>query len=530
MRREALLLVLSLLFSASFAKSYYYNSINLDVTVLPNGDMQVTEYETITFEGSYTYVYRNFYESVSDFSISGDYSRFERSGNEYKWYGDWTDTAKNFTLSYVIKDAWTVTNDYDQLFYTLVFKDRTVPVGSSRATFTFPAGFRYDNYRVNTGSVSVNGNVVTVTASNILPNSPLDFEITLPKGVISPPGSFKNFITLNPELVGLLFNLPYVLFIFLIVRGFFDYKKKKEMLDKESTFYEKVNPESYPPAIAELLVTYKVGINSITATIIDLAVKGYIHVNKIVKHMWRDEIIFVKVKGNFDRLLGYEKDLMELMFKHKEQVNLDELRKILNPARSASSPITSLNSSMEDEAVSLGLNDKNIGSELLGNFFSVAKFPLIGGALFFVYLFVTIGLGVGAFVVAANIVMIIVLFASIIILGSLNVKLLKLTPKGEGARITYRELREFIKKSPLTEGRIFDTYLPYAIALGVQKEWVKKAEALTYESKWHDSNISTMSIISLTNSINSSIMPSSSGGGGGFGGGGGAGGGGGGAG
>ena len=528
MRREVLLLVLSLLFSVSFAKSYYYNSINLDVTVLPNGDMQVIEYESITFEGSYTYVYRDFYKSVNDFSISGDYTKLERSGDEYKWYGAWTDVTKTFTLNYVIKDAWTVTNNHDRLFYTLVFKDRTVPVLNTRAVFTFPAGFRYTDYRVNTGSVTASGNIVTVTAINIQPNSPLDFEITLPKGVISPPNSFKNFISLNTGLVSILANIPYFFFIALCIKGFFDYKRKKEALDKESTFYEKVNPESYPPAIAELLVTYKVGINSVTATIIDLAVRGFIHINKIVKHMWRDEIIFVKVKSEFVRLLGYEKELMELMFRHKEQVNLDELKKILNPTRSVSTPITSLNSSMESEAVSLGLNDKKIDAELSGIFFSTAKYPLIGGALFVAYLFFTVYSGLIGLVITMNIVTIVVLFGTMTILGTINAKLLRLTPKGEGARIAYLELKEFIKKSPLTEGRIFDTYLPYAIALGVQKEWVKKGEMLNYESKWHDNNINTLSIIALTNSINTSITPSGSGGGG-FGGGGGAGGGGGGA-
>lgn len=529
MRREVLLLVLLFAFSVSFAKSYYYNSINLEVTIMPNGDMQVTEYETITFDGDFSYVYRDFYDSVSDFSISGDYSRFEHSGSKYTWYGNWVSTTKTFTLSYIIKDAWKVTSDYDQLFYTIIFKDRSVPVISSRSVFTFPDNFKYTNYRVNTGFVSVSGNTVTVTANNVQPNSPLDFEITLPKGVISPPASLKNFASLSPDLMGLFLKIPYVFFYFFIFKGFFDYKKKKESLDKESTFYDKTRVEDYPPAVAELLVTYKVGINSITATIIDLAVRGYIHINKIVKHMWPDEIVFVKTKNDFSRLLGYERDLMELIFRNKDKINLSELKLILNPRGTVNMPITSLNNSMENEAVNLGLNDKKISDELFSASFSVTKFPLIGCVLFFVYLFTLIYLELVGFVILINVITVLALFGSISVLSILSVKLLRLTPKGEGARLTYKELKDFIKKSPLTEGRIFDTYLPYAIALGVQKEWIKKAQALNYQSNWHDNNISTITIISLTNSINASIMPRSSGGGGGFGGGGGAGGGGGGA-
>lgn len=114
------------------------------------------------------------------------------------------------------------------------------------------------------------------------------------------------------------------------------------------------------------------------------------------------------------------------------------------------------------------------------------------------------------------------------------------TAKGEIGKQKYSELKEWIKKYPLMEERIFNEFLPYTIAFGIQDYWIKKFEGLHRQIKadWYagSSGFFDATSFRLFNSgFNSTLAASMRGGfsvgfgGGGFGGGGGAGGGGGGA-
>lgn len=79
----------------------------------------------------------------------------------------------------------------------------------------------------------------------------------------------------------------------------------------------------------------------------------------------------------------------------------------------------------------------------------------------------------------------------------------------------------------------FNTFLPYAIALGVEKEWAKQFEGinLTESTTWYSGNLATFSAVALVSNIggsfasvvssNSSVSSSGGSSGGGFGGGGG---------
>jgi uncharacterized membrane protein len=94
----------------------------------------------------------------------------------------------------------------------------------------------------------------------------------------------------------------------------------------------------------------------------------------------------------------------------------------------------------------------------------------------------------------------------------------------------YDDLENWMQTYPLKRQRLFDEFLPYAIAFGIGDVWVEKMEALgVIKRDWYSGNLTSSSYLSFRSSMRNSLAssPSSSGGGGGFGGGGGAGGGGG---
>jgi uncharacterized membrane protein len=530
--KKIITLIILLSISIASAKSYYYDSINVNVTVLDNGDLTVVEAETLVFDGQYSYVYRDFNSLVYNLQVSGDYTSLEQSGTKYTIRGDWVDTAKTFIFTYTIKDPLTITRDYDQLYYTIVFWDRDVPVSRSEAIFNFPNNINGSAYRTNRGTVTkLDDKTLMLLATDIPSNSAFDFEINLPKGVITPQDNWKNFASMNQEIMNTIIITPLILLNLLTIYGLIKYYKLKKEKDKSLVAYERINPESLPPAMAGLLVNFNASVRGITATIIDLAVKGYIYIHKIIKPLWPDETILVKVKDGLSRLNDYEQLIMNTIFNKKKEVSLSELRYKFNPQFKAydETPLKKILDLMQDEAVKLGLADDKINKLITNNTLRLIVWPLTSIILTILYTIITNDYTNGI-TISITLTTIFIGIIGLIILSALSTNLIKLTSKGESGRQEYKDLKEFIKKSPLTEGRIFDTYLPYAIALGVQKYWVKKANELEYQSSWHDNNISTMSIIALTSVMNTSVMPASSGGGaGGFGGGGGAGGGGGGA-
>jgi len=543
MRKGALLLGL-LILSTSFAKSYYYDSINQNITVMQNGDLKFIEQETLAFDGSFSYVYRYFYEPISNFRITGDIIRWERNGNEYKWYGSWVNTNKTFTIHYEVKDALNVTREKDILYITLVFWDRSVEVKNSINLITFPQNVNLNQttMRINKGTITqIDEHTIMIKANNIPQWSALDFEIKIPKGMLQPPNNFKNFASTYPEAITAIILTPFIIYIFLVIKSLQNLIKEKKAKDKSRIAYKEIRIEEYKPAVAGLLTNYSASVKDVTATIIDLAIKGYIYIHKIVKKFWPDETILVKTKSNYSRLNDYEKLIMNTIFKTKKKVKFSELRKKFNPPGKLSidTPLHKIKELMKEQVIKLELSDKKIGDLLISKAWKIIK-PItisIGLLVIHILLAIIIQEHINHLIIPILVVTLIIKSIITMILASNSTKLINLTPKGMNAKQTYLNLKEYIKKQPLTDGRLFDTYLPYAISLGVQKHWIKKAQQLekyeTRQSTWHSDTITVATIASLTTTMNNSVSPASrggaGGGGGGFGGGGGAGGGGGGA-
>ncbi len=508
---KKMLIVVLLLFSPAFAKSYYYNLINLDIFVLKNGDINVIEKESFHFNGNFSYAYRSFYKNVEDFKVQG-YAT-EKTGNKYVWHGSWKDTDKTFVLTYKIKDPFVVKKDYDLLYYTIVFKDRSVPVKSAVAHIYFPKSIKNAKYEINEGSVKIiNDSVIMLTASDIPPNTAVDFRIKLPKGVINPPNTWKNFLSVNNEFLSFLFSLPLILFSLLIVKGAKEYKKAKE----NEKNYEKARPEDYPPAMAGLLLEFPPKPKEIMATVIDLAIRGYIYIHKIVKAFRRDEIVLVKTKNDFSKLNDYEKEIMEVLFSKKDSIKIKDLHKKFKPIT-----LKIISRLIKKEGQKLNLYEKDINILLKDTLLKILKWPFVGYLLVLGYGTYFYLMNLSLFYTNVFIATMLINYVSLLVMTIKSFSVISLTPKGYGAKKAFNELKEYIEKSPLKEGRVFDTYLPYAISLGVQKKWIKKAKQIGYKPYWADSNINLKSLSTFITTSSSGVGGGGGGGGGGAGGGGG---------
>jgi hypothetical protein len=103
----ALLLVsIVLLLSFASAKSYTIDKADVGFVINPNGSVNVTEYITFNFNGSFTYAYRDLPNewSYSNFHIYDGETELQYettpNGNstQYKWHYSAIDQVKTFKM------------------------------------------------------------------------------------------------------------------------------------------------------------------------------------------------------------------------------------------------------------------------------------------------------------------------------------------------------------------------------------------------------------------------------------------------
>lgn len=119
-----LLITILLLSISSQAKDLDFESVDVEITILPNGDLAVVEYRTYRFEGSFSWAdYRlnrsefgeiydlrvdemgNSYQQ-SDSEEPGTYHLIEKKNERgIKWYYSAKDTTRRFIISYTLTDV-----------------------------------------------------------------------------------------------------------------------------------------------------------------------------------------------------------------------------------------------------------------------------------------------------------------------------------------------------------------------------------------------------------------------------------------
>ncbi len=371
------------------------------------------------------------------------------------------------------------------------------------------------------------------TAKGLQPGEGLTVQGLLPAGYVSnyliadqkPPLTFEDFV---PYIVGSMIALGsgFVGLIFLL-RHF-----RKRMRQKAQTIvaqYE--SPDSLSPAEIGLLNDDVSNTVEITATLIDLAVRGYIRIEQTSAKKWytKAKYKFYLIK-QYDELKHYEKKLLDTIFGgHKYDIQkLEENIVALPPEDEAlGEAFKKIKDQLKDHdskylaAVELERLDKTAMSMTLTSIHSELKDELKKKGFY------------GSLSSEPGVVEKLLDTDNITDAGAkewAKVQGLKLyLGVAEKDRLNFTDAPE---RTP----EIFNKLLPYAVALGVEKEWAKQFENMdlsTSSGGWYNGGTSHLSSTALASGIgtsfassfsnNTTVSSSSSGGssGGGFGGGGG---------
>jgi hypothetical protein len=433
--------------------------------------------------------------------------------------------------------------EHDELYWNVTGFDWAFPIDRGSATVRFdfdvPAGSittegytgPYGSNRQDfTSHVDADGVAYFEANDSLGPLNGLTIVVMWPKGLVTEPTALDRATWIlkdNAGLVILLVGFVAVLAYAIPVWSRYGKDPEEGVL---VTRYEP--PRTFSPASLRYIRQMYYDDKTMTAGILSLAVKGYLRINDLgSKHT----LFKLEPGPDAPALATGEAELYEALFKDGKRVVLEQdNHALLGGARAAHR-----SSLVKDyKRHYFRLNSLLNLPSILVAVASIALAFIVGGRL--------------------SIAMIVVIVIMMLTVAFFGVIMRRPTPRGRKVldeMLGFRDYLEVAEKDemnlrnpPEKTPELFEAYLPFALALGVEQDWAEKfadvLEAIRepdgrgyqpawYSGSWDSSRISSNigSVSSgLGSAISSSVTPpgsSSGGGGGGFSGGGGGGGGGG---
>lgn len=298
----------------------------------------------------------------------------------------------------------------------------------------------------------------------------------------------------------------------------------RPLFSDDTIVVEYLPPDGMRPGQMGVIVDEEADTLDVTATIIDLAVRGYIHITEVPKKGWFGDTDWKlnKLKPVDDTLLGYESKLLSSLFTGRgDEVEMSDLK----------DKFADRLERVRDAMYSDAMNNKWFSRRPDS---SKAQWAILGAALVIAGIVVSFAIGyvtgralVGAGIIVAGL-MLIVASPSMSRRTALGSEVFRRTI---GFRL-YIETAETRMQQFNEQENVFARYLPFAIVFGCVDKWAKAfegiagaAEAAT--SGWYSSSrpfqvaAFTAGMSNFSSSVTSTISSSpsssgSSGGGSGF--------------
>jgi uncharacterized membrane protein len=460
--------------------------------------------------------------------------------------------AQTYVVEYDVDNVITFYNDHDELYWDVNGDQWGQPISQVDYTLHLPSGLvpadqaprcfagSYGSTN-STCTVEVNGNAVIARASQLAPYQTLTVVSGFNKGYFMPETTIEK---LQPYIVPVLMTSVLPL-LTLIIGGTIWWRRGRDPAGRGTVVPQYAPPEGLTATEMGSLMDFKVDNRDITAAIIDLALRGYVRIIEAKRDrlLAPDKLTYQLelLKDDFTQLRNYEKELLGALFevtivgakadiskaKNKFYTTAKVIRDEVEAALQVrgyyrTSPKKYLKAASVLAAVGF------FAFYLLGSLHLFAVSVLVSSVV--AWLFVRAMPSRSALGVAAK-------------EQALGLKMYIETAEKDRIDMLQSPNAPYAANAaaPVKTVELFEKLLPYAMVLGVEKQWAKEFEGIYQQSPgWYSGNWTTFNSLVLVNSLSGGFQsnfataftaPRSSGssgfGGGGFSGGGGGGGGGG---
>lgn len=337
-------------------KSYDFERWETDIAVQKNGSLLVKETQVLNFTGQFSFLNRELSSKKANFSEGRSYGRVRfkdirvtnldgtpagdvkvtklGNGNTNIRIGfSAMNEQKGWIIEYRQTGSIVYAEDYDRLYFNVVSIDRTVPIKSSKTTVRLPEGtdmervkatqYVHENYPIPDVTSSREGDALVWTTGTIPPMAPFTIDVGFPKGVVQVPLTYR--AGFGAGVIALA-----VLLVLLVSAGMIWtwWKKGRDVAAPELDVVRYMPPEDLKPMEVAFLIDEATGPGDITATIVDLAIRGRLVITEHEKGKIRKrkEYGFQLRDATPEGLDRFEKKTMDALFESGHSVTQESLK------------------------------------------------------------------------------------------------------------------------------------------------------------------------------------------------------------
>jgi len=535
-------------------KELRIEKFDAEIVVAPNSSVDVTEniqahfiggpwhglYRTIPIE----YVtpqglnYTLFLDVKSVTDGTGKKLKFESSRERHYrklkiFVPDADNSTQTISINYTVSDALRFFEDHDEFYWNVTGDAWDVPIQSASARIILPEGATGIRANVFTGAfrstahnaeAQIAGNGVEVHTDGPLHyHEGLTVAVAFDKGFVHEPSGFETFLRTIRSNLPLLIPVG----VFIIMFYLWWTRGRDPRLRPIAAQYEP--PDKLTPGEVGTLVDNSADMRDITASIVDLAVRGYL----TIEQTQRDHLLGLvhdknyifhlkKPRTEWTALKSHEQDLIGGLFADGDNVSLSDLQNRFYKF------LPNIKNDIFDSLVQHGYYARRpdrVRTTYVGIGLIVGFLMIWGGSA----MAASLGMAPLSFIVAG-------ILSAAIILG-FGWFMPAHTEQGTRALEGVLGFEDFLShveadrfNRTIKTPEMFEKFLPFAMALGVEKNWSKAFQGIyTQPPSWYRGaygpNFYPLLFISDLNTMSSqasSMMTSAprSSGGSGFGGGG----------
>lgn len=548
-KKFVLLIAVAAILVPAVAAAEKIENFNAVLRVQADSSVQVQETIVYNFEGlsrhgifrtiPYKYNARggNFSVQITNISVrdsSGAPYRFtvSNSGNNKQiQIGDskvYVDGTKTYVISYTIGRAINYFSDHDELYWNVTGNGWGVSIGAASATVYLPAAVELSKLQAAcfAGALGANSpcaNIEVPTGSdsqtagaeyrqdNLAAGEGLTVVEGFPKGVVQQPLWWQELLrTIADNIILLLPLLVFGLMFYLWqTRG-------RDPQGRGTIVAQYEPPFSLSPAEVGTIIDERADNQDISADIINLAVRGYIKIARVEKKGMifdsADHELYL-LKNPDDNIAPFEKTLLDKLFAEAGEIDADG--SVISQKKVSLSllknkfykDLQEIRKQIYESLVTGGYFTKN--PERVRGYYIGAGVILIFACI---WLSAVISSFVGAFGVASVI-------ASAIIVAIFGYFMPQRTLRGVEAKEQILGLKEYLNiaekdriafhNAPDKSPERFEKLLPYAMVLGVEKQWAAQfAGIYSQPPSWYagapGTNFSSLILISSLGDFRSS--------------------------
>ncbi len=489
-------------------RSLSIESFDATIVVRENGTIDVTEEIQVRFNGSWNGIFRDIpvsYRTPQGFSyklVLKDVTVTDPRGSELEVQSsrerDYRrlrirvpgaqDATREVVIRYSVPNGLKFFEDHDELYWNVTGDEWQMPIARASAMVVLPdavTGLRTASFTGGYGSKQGAASVTEIEDGFYFETTaPLNFREGLTvvvgwdPGVVDRPGALEKawlFILANWPLI-----LPFLTLV-LMHRIWADRGRDPERLSIAPQF---APPDGLTPAEAGTLVDNRPDLRDVTAELVHLAVAGYVRIEEV-----EGKVIFAK--DDFRLVAVKPRESWSELEKHQRAI----LEGVFGAGSAVVPPTPVMMADLTHEFYrELPAIKDHVFDRLIARRFYDQRPDKVMGVWVGIAIAVTIAcLGAVVFLASTSSTLAI---PALVIAGALTpipvwvYGLLMSSRTREGARAQERVLgfEEFLSrvesdryKRMIDSPEMFERFLPYAMAFGVEKKWAKAFEGIYTE-------------------------------------------------